>query len=244
MKKILLLSILVLLLFVACKQSGFNTRSIHVVIPEHPWEKGSNVRLWYNLKWNENGEIKTMYLDQNTREVDIEIAKDCTVYICAYPLGEMLPFGTAVTPLNGAREVVLSQYEGYVAHLLININLEAAERVDFGKLVELVKQQMDDARMIDDAQLLADVLNGRLNGQSVKKKRKFLVENISIPDGKWVSECEYDGYLLVTNGHTEALTLAAGVFRYYCEALDREFRVVVDDNGGVFHSIRYGMIGL
>lgn len=244
MKRLFVFVLVFVLIVTGCRQEFAGSRKIHVSIPQHPWEEGSGVKLWYSLKWNNGGKIETVYLDSETREVDIRVSKKHTVYICAYPLGEMLPFGCALTPENTKTRVNLNQYEGYVAHLLINSNLEAAQRVNYDLLISRIKEKTDDPRTLDDSALVSDVMNGKLDAGSVEIGKKFRVESISIPDGKWVSESEYDGVLYVQNNKTGDLELAPGVYRYYCDETDREFRVTVDRSGGVFHSLRYGMIGL
>lgn len=243
-RTVIVMTCLLSLVLVGCGQEAMRTKPLHVVIPEHPWERNSTVRLWYTLKWNDNGKIQSLYVDTGTREVDIKVPRNCTVYICAYPLGEMTPWGTAIVPTSNKREVVLTQSEGYVAHLLINSNIPAAERVNFDLLYEKIMEQTFDTRSLDDTALVADVINGKLNKRSVEIKSKYRVESISIPNGKWVPESEIDRVLYVNSNHTGELEFYPGVYRYYCEELDREFRVVVDHGGAVFSSLRYGMTGL
>lgn len=231
-------------MLVGCGQELMNTRQVHVVIPTHPWEEGTGVGLWYTLKWNDNGKIQTLYLDSQTREVDIRVSRNCTVYICAYPLGEMAPWGTAVVPTEDRTEVVLNQSEGFVAHLLINSDLMAAQRVNFGLLYEKIMEKMYDTRALDDTALVADVINGKLDKSSVEVKSKYRVESFSLPNGRWIPEGEMDSVLYVNDNHTGEQDFYPGIYRYYCAEIDRELRVVVDTDGGVFYSIRYGMTGL
>lgn len=244
MKKFLIPLLFITLFLSGCGKDVLNTKTVHVVIPEHPWERYCKIKLWYYLKWNDNGKIQTLYVDKNTREADIEIPKNCTVYICAYPLGEMIPFGCCISPVSDKKEPELTQAEGYIAHLLINTELKASERVNCEKLPELLDGKLDDYRDIDDVTFLSDVLNGRLGISSVKKRNKFSVSDIPLPNGFWVSEYWTDGTLDVKNGKTGELILPVGIHRYYCKELDREFRIVIDANGSVFHSLRYGMTGL
>lgn len=219
-------------------------KKVRVVIPQHPWEEGTQTSLWYLLKWNDNEQIQTMYIDSLTREVIVDIPRSHTVYICAYPLGEMQPFGCGITPRNLKGKIELNQCEGYVAHLLINSNLGAAQHVNFDLVMDQLSEQTNDVRTLDDATFIADVQNGRLNKNTLRTKPRFEVESISIPNGKWMSEYQGDLPLFVNKGKTGTLFVSPGVYRYYCTELDREFRLAVDYDGTVFYSLRYGMTGL
>ena len=119
-KKLLSASFAVLLLVLLVSCSFVQPRrTIRILIPQHPWEKVSGRKLWYTLRWTDSDGLKTLHVTQDMRAVDIEVDPGRTTVVAAYPLGELSPFGTAVTPADNRKEVLLSQDEGFLTSLLI-----------------------------------------------------------------------------------------------------------------------------
>lgn len=249
MKKIVCFLVFILIVFLcsSCSEEKFRTAfesyEVKVCIPAHQWEEQCNIKLWYYIKWTCKGHVETLYADTETREVFIRVPLGETVYICAYPLGDMAPFGCAITPQSRKKEVMLSQDIGYIAHLLMNSDLQAASRVNFDSLIDLIQTQTTDFRLVDDTVLVSDVINGKLGINSVKITEKTVVPPFSVPGGVWVPEYGCDFCLYVLDGKTPELELGPGVHRYYCRELDRELRIVTQSDGNIFYTVRYGMTG-
>ena len=206
-------------------------RKIKIIIPPHPWEETGNIELWYKIKWNEGTEIKTKFIYNNLRQTYLKIPLGQTVYICAYPLGSMLSFGTGVSPSNNKNTFVLNQNEGFIADLLLNSKEEATLSVNFEKLVQSIKETTDDFRNIDTDFLLQSILNKRLSGASIKKTEQKTFYNIPMYSGLWIPESCFDEIISVSeDGYVYAMNLCPGVHRYICIKRNLEIRLVVSQD--------------
>lgn len=218
-------------------------RIVKVTIPQHPWETvGDKTPLWYILKWTCGSELKSLYVSQNEREFLVSVPAGQTVYFCAYPLGEMSPFGGAVTPTDRNNDIVLTQNEGIVVDLLINGDRSSSSKVNYRKLVSYMHEKSDDFRLFDQVRLIRDVHNGDLKESSIKNKNYWIVPQIAIPNGLWMSEFVRDSSMVVENGLSKELELPEGVFRYYNSSIDRELVVIVDEEGNSFSYIRQALV--
>lgn len=230
-----------LLLFTDCSEFS-GTRKIIVVIPEHPWEKYAHVKLWYNLTWQGIDGLETVYIDQHTREVEICIPVGRTVFICAYPLGEMRAFGCVVTPYDKYSVFEMNQNDGYLSDLLLNTDVKAASEVNWYKLHEVAQSQTTDFRTIDDIVLVKNVLNGTLEKSSVVSREKITVPSFAAPGGTWISESVFDSRIIFAGNESPELILPYGVNRFYNYERNLELRVVIDLNGDVFTYQRQAMV--
>lgn len=240
MKKIILIAFSLLLLC-SCSEKKIQ-RTVKIEIPPHPWEMKSNKKLWYSLEWTDGDEIKRLHLDSKTRVAEIPVSAGQTVYVCAYPLGEMVAFGTAVTPLFSASSVVLDQNGGLLSDLLMSVDREAAAQVNFDRLFSEASAKTEDFRFLDMSQIAVDVINGVLKKSSVKTVNGYDIDPFDVVKGLWVSEFALSGSFIAADGTTPQMKLPPGVFRWYNPEEDMELRVVVDDSGDVFHYERKSLI--
>ncbi len=240
MKKMFLLVLSVLLLC-SCTENRMH-RTVKIEIPVHPWERKSDRKLWYSLEWTDGTELKRLHIDEKTRVAEIPVAAGQTVYVCAYPLGEMLAFGTAVTPLFSSSTAVLDQNGGVLADLLINIDREASSQVNFDRLFAEASAKTEDFRFLDMSQIAVDVNNGALKKSSLKTIGGYDIEPFEVVRGQWVSEFALSGSFIASEGTTPPMTLPPGVFRWYNPEKNMELRIVVGDNGDIFHYERTSLI--
>lgn len=234
MKKMVILIFAVQILL-SCSTSVFY-RKVYVQIPQHPWEENTSKNLWYTLKWTDGKEIQSLHVDDSTRMISISIPIGQAVYICAYPLGEMVPFACAVTPLDNNNTYTLSQNDGYLIQEIINLDEKIRSRINYPYLSKVCALLTDDFRKINKIDLLQNIINGKLTKASVKIKTPTEVPQVSVPDGIWISENQNDNLLTVQNRKTPVLFLNPGINRYYCPEQNREMRITVDYDG-VVHAV-------
>jgi len=227
-----------IVLGVSCS-NALQTREVKIEIPDHPWEAGSDSRLWYSLKYGSSqDDISCVYVAADEREVLLEVPLGKTVYFCAYPLGEMQCFGSAVCPLDTRYSVRLSSNQGFLADLLLNTPGKAASFVNFQNLVEKVGQSFSDFRMVDGTLILKDTLNGDLSDSSIKGARTVKISSFAISNGTWLCELREYGSFKTDNFLSPDLELPPGVYRYLNSKENLELRIAVDSSGSVFHHIR------
>ncbi len=248
MKKVLQLFLLIftllyftLLLSVSCSQN-ISYKTVNVEIPQHPWEENSSKKLWYTLKWTYNDEIVSQYIAPDTRNASIRIPVGETVFICAYPLGEMTPFATAVTPLDDKTVYVLNQNEGYLAKDMMDLEPKIRSKINFSHLVDACYSKTDDFRQINMVDLLQDILNGHLTKASIKIKSPTEIPELSVLDGVWISENQKDNLIDIRDSKTPVMNLNPGIHRYYCPQISREIRITVDYDGTTHAVMRHSLI--
>lgn len=235
-----ILIFLVVLFFAGCSNVELE-RTVEIQIPQHPWEAGDN-RLWYSLKWTSGSEIKALYIPKDQRTVSLTIPSGESVFICAFPLGKMRPFGLVITPFDEAQGYVLNQNDGVLAQLFMDSDRAAVAGINYPRLKEQALEVSFDFRNLDKVRLLKDSLNGNLNKDSIRAKETFDVLSFEIPNGFWVSESVLDHNILSIDGSTGNLKLPEGVHRYYNSSLERELVIVVDSEGKTFHYVKLGLV--
>ncbi len=235
MKKIITLLLYSVIILVSCMQN-IDSKIVNIAIPMHPWEENSSQKMWYTLRWTCGEEILSRHVDTETRTLSISIPTGETVFICAYPLGEMVPFATAVTPLDDKLIYVLNQNDGYLAKEFMDIESGVRSRINFNFLLQACYSKTEDFRKINMVDLLQDALNGHITKTSVKIKSPVEIPPLSVLDGIWISENLNDNLLNIDDSKTPVLYLNPGIHRYYCPEINREIRITVDYDGTT-HSV-------
>ena len=232
MKKYTFTAVLIVLLTLAgCSAEKTLYRSVQIVIPLHPWEE-NKTSMWYNLVWNEGTSNKSVFVDNSTRTVSLRIPKSQTTYICAYPLGSLKPFGSAVTPLSEGNVFVLDQDKGVLAELLMGLEHPSALHVNFEKLVENAALLLEDYSLLDTETLLEHVYNGTLGKTSVVRTEPLRVTDLEFYSGTWIPEnVHLESFYVDTDGKTPVLYLPQGVHRFLCPERNLEIRIVVSSDG-------------
>jgi len=217
-------------------------RVLDFVIPTHPWESVSGKKLWYTLRWTYGEEVRSMYVSPGERNLTIRVPAGETVLVAAFPLGEMSPFGAAVTPLDTGREVVLTQNDGVVVGELLDIDRMVTSRLNYTLVSQEMKRRSTDFRCIDKVPFLRDLQNGVLTEDSVRAVALFGVDSFAAPNGIWTSEFISDPGLFVTDGMTAPMQLPEGVFRYLNTEMDRVLVLVVDGAGNTYSYLRQNLM--
>lgn len=241
MRKIFFVLGLCLLVLASCSMAK-TTRKIAVSIPDHPWEAASGKRLWYTLKWTSGNEIRTIYVSENEREIELDVPVGETVLICAFPLGDMAPFGGALTPLMDSPRLTLSQNEGSLVADLMDIDASVTRRLNYGRLKTEALSKVEDFRLLDSLVLLRDLQNGELDSGSIRKKEMFGVDEFVLPNGIWISEYLTDPAFVVSENIAASTQLPEGVFRYLNSEMDRVLMVVVDSKGDFYSYLKQSLV--
>ena len=231
---------LVVLLFSACSNIKLE-RTVEIQIPKHPWE-ASGVSLWYSLKWTSGSEINALYISKDQRVVSLTIPAGESVFICAFPLGNMRPFGAVITPFDESKVFVLDQNDGVFAQLFMDSDRAAVAGINYPRLKAKALETSFDFRLLDKIRLLKDALNGKLNENSLKTVQAYDVPAFDIPSGFWLSESVLDHNILTLEGSTGNLKLPEGVHRYYNDSKKRELVIVVDSEGKIFHYVKLSLV--
>ena len=233
------LGLLVLALTVLCSCSQMQIkRNIHLRIPQHPWEKLSGKAMWYTLRWTDGGEVKTLHLTQDERNVEMEVSVGQTVLAVAYPLGEMSPFGAAITPIDGDGEVLMTQEDGVLINMFIDVDPEVLGMINYGLIREKMLEKTDDPRELDDGSLLRDIQNGELSSASFKHIGTFAVGPFALSNGIWESEFLKDSGIVASDGRSSQVDLPSGVFRYLNDEDDMVLVLIVDRDGNFYSYLR------
>ena len=219
-------------------------RTIKVVIPTHPWEETTDVKLWYKLKWNKGTEIQTAFVYNDTRILNLEIPPGQTVYICAYPLGSMLPFGTGISAHNSKTVFVLNQNEGFLADILMNSEDSSVLTLNFEKLVQKAETETPDFRNLNTSLLLQSVLNGKITAKSFEQTEMQTFSDIAMYSGLWIPESIFeDPFTVNEDGNSPVMTLSMGIHRYLCLKRNLEIRLVVSEEG-IFRYEKTAEVGI
>ena len=231
---LVLVVLLSLSLVSSCSQLS-TKRKVVLTIPTHPWEKITGKRMWYTLKWTDGEELKTVHLNQDQRTFSVEVQTGRTVMAVAYPLGDMSPFGAALTPDEGKTELVLTQEEGYLVSLLSDLDADMVGELNYGLILDSILEKTDDVRKIDDVSLLRDIQNGDLTEETIKVCETYTVGPFALSNGVWESEFLRDPCIVVQESMAEQISLPAGVFRYL-NVEDNMVLVLIVDREGNFYS--------
>ena len=217
-------------------------RFIEITVPDHPWERASGKRLWYTLKWTYGEEIRSLYLGPEDRTAGIYVPVGETVLIAAYPLGEMAPFGAAVTPLESSMEVSLSQNDGVIVNEIIDLDRSVTMRLNYGLIRNYMMKKSDDLRRIEQVSFLRDLQNGELRETSFKAVSLFGIDSFALPNGLWTSEYMRDSALYVTDSFTAPMELPEGVFQYLNPELGMVLILIVDSSGESYSYMRQSLV--
>ena len=217
-------------------------RALEVTIPSHPWEKVAGKSLWYTLKWTYGDQIRSTYLSPDQRTLRLYVPPGETVLIAAYPLGDMNPFGAAVTPLDTSSSIILNQNDGVIVGELLDIDRKVTSRLNYGLISKEVREKTDDYRNIEKVSFLRDLQNGVLKETSIKVVSLFGVDGFALPNGIWTSEFLQDPGLVVTDGISPPIQLPEGVFRYLNTEMDRVLVLIVDSAGNSYSYLRQSLV--
>ena len=217
-------------------------RVLEVTIPSHPWERVTGKSLWYTLKWTYGDEIRSAYLSPDQRTIRLYVPSGETVLIAAYPLGDMSPFGAAITPLDTSSNIVLNQNDGVFVGELLDIDRTVTSRLNYGLISREMREKTDDFRVIEKVSFLRDLQNGVLSETSIKVVSLFGVDSLALPNGIWTSEFLQDPGLVVTDGMSPPIQLPEGVFRYLNTDMDRVLVLIVDSAGNSYNYLRQSLV--
>lgn len=239
MKRIFVfLSVVVVLVSLVSCSMVEPTRRITVTIPTHPWEIASGQNLWYTLKWTCGNEITSMHISAHERVISIDVPVGETVLVAAYPLGDMSPFGGAITPLDENPRLMLSQNDGALVAELMNVDRSVTHQLNYTRLREGILKSIEDFRCIDRFTVLRDLQNGELADTSIRISDVFEVPSFVIPNGIWTSEFICDASFVVWENLASPVRLPEGVFRYLNPEMDRILVLVVDSKGETYSYMR------
>jgi hypothetical protein len=234
-------ALLFLALASSCSQVS-TKRKIVLTIPTHPWEKITGKRMWYTLKWTDGEELKTIHINQEQRSISVEVETGKTVLAVAYPLGDMSPFGAALTPDESKTEIVLTQEEGYLVSLLSDLDPDMVGELNYGLILNSILEKTKDVRKIDDVSLLRDIQNGDLTELSLKICEAYTVGPFALSNGIWESEFLRDPCIVVQESMAEQINLPAGVFRYLNNEDNMVLVLIVDREGNFYSYLKTSML--
>jgi hypothetical protein len=139
--------------------------------------------------------VNKRYIAKDTRSVYIQVPRDKTVYICAYPLGFLYPYGGASVPTDRA-SLTLNQEEGALCDQLLALSKsesEAVSRMNYPMVLQRIKNEGKAFGLLDYQSFAKDLVNGELSTASITFLDPVSVFIEDIPPGYWVGECESDG---------------------------------------------------
>ena len=210
-------------------------RTVSFRIPGHPWESASGKKLWYTLRWTDGQSVSSIHLSQDERSVTLEVSPGRTVLAVAYPLGDMSPFGAAITPEDSNANALMTQEDGVIVNMLIDMDSQVLGMLDYGLIQEQMRKKADDLRRIEDVSLVRDIQNGELSESSFKIAPCFNVQSFALSNGIWESEFLRDPSIVATEGMGSPISLPAGVYRFL-NVEDEMVLVLIVDRDGAFYS--------
>lgn len=214
-----------------CTQTALS-RTVSIIIPDHPWETEGVEKMWYSLQWTDGSSVRTLFVDNTTRNVALKVPLGANIIVCAYPMDDLMPFGALIGPSGGEAGVVLDQDAGFLADLLLGIDLTVACSVNFEMLEKHAYLNTEDFRLLDPDVLLTDILNGRLSAKSFRVLEAVEASELLFYPGIWESESVHENALTVgADGIVPVLELGRGVHRYLCVNRELEIRIVVSQDG-------------
>lgn len=223
-------TILLLILLISCSQD-ITHAYVEVVIPEHPWETYTGAKIWYTLKWTDGDGEHTKHVESSAQSVRIKVKADRTVYICAYPLSDMLPFGAAFTPASVPACILLTQDEGYLADIFMNLKEEVREKINWEALLQACFSKSEALMDLDVQMLVSAAMNGNLGKSSAVKNSSYEIGPFTVQNGVWVPERTGEGRVFVNDGEMEKMNVTPGVYRYYESEASLEMRIVCEPDG-------------
>lgn len=213
-------------------------RKVRLTIPRHPWESITGKKMWYTLRWTDGDGLKTLHVNQDQRSVTIEVETGRTVLAVAYPLGDMSPFGAAISPDDIRTELVLTQEEGYLVSLLSDLDPDMIGQLNYSLILDCIAEKTDDIRKIDDVSFLRDIQNGDLTDSTFKVCESFEVGPFALSNGIWESEFLRDPGIVVQDSMASPVTLPAGVFRYLNTEENMVLVLIVDREGNFYSYLK------
>ncbi len=229
MKRALVFLFVPFLLLSCSMDLGYS--NIEVLIPEHPWETYTEAQLWYSLRWTDGDGEHVKYVEQGQRSVRIKVKADRTVYICAYPLSNLMPFGAAFSPSSVPSCVLLTQEEGFLADVFMSLNEEVREQVNWEKLIQACYDKTESLMDLDIQMLVSATMNGNLGKSAIVKNRSYEIGPFMVQNGVWIPERMGLGRVVVTEGSMEKMTVSPGVYRFYEREAGLEMRIVCEVDG-------------
>ncbi len=227
-------ALILLVLLVSCSHVQIR-RPMTFTIPVHPWESLSGKRLWYTFRWTDGETVNALHLNQDERSVTVDVLPGRTVFAAAYPLGEMSPFGAAVSPEDGGKAFLMTQEDGTLVDLLMDLEPAVLGMLNYSLVKSRILEKTDDLRMVDDRALIRDIQNGELTDASFKAVPCHAVGPFALANGIWEGERLRDPSLVSTEGMCGPVNLPAGVFRYL-NIEDGMVMVLIVDREGAFYS--------
>ena len=220
-----------IILLCACDKNPVSFRTVSITIPQHPWENGTGVELWYKLKWNEGTQIRTKFIPNTQRVIQLRIPSVHTVLICAYPLESMIPFGTGISAGNQDRYFILNQDDGLLANLLLNTCDPSVLTVNFEKLSRKSLSVSDNFSILNTTILIQDVLNGNLSSKSFQPVETIKLTDLPMYSGLWIPENVHEQPFTVSeDGIVPVLELFPGIHRYLCIKRNLEVHLIVSED--------------
>ncbi len=209
----------------SCEVNPLFEKQIQIrLVSTHPWEEASLKKLWHTLVWTDGwGRLQAMHLSPGERQATIPVQKGKSTIICAYPLGDMLPFGGFFS--QGNQEVIhLSQEKGELAKLLLDAylcNPEAVECIDADALFNLCPR----VSLLNKVTLTVGLLNGVVE---IEDLSPLLAKFADLPAGFWVPERKSQVPFFSVWGESVSLCLEGGVQRWWCRERSLELIVFAD----------------
>lgn len=202
--------------------------------------------MWHTLVWTDgHGGFVRLHLEAGIRSVRVSVPYGKAVVFCAYPLGELNPWGGVLHPLGRDGRVVLTLREGGVARLLQSLSGTAPEpisRLVYPNLRALLDEMLgDDWSCVDYTRLGTAILNGSLERGSIRSLEPFPVVLEDLPTGRWVSEERDDLSFWFDRGSmsVQRLSLFPGLHRFLNRESHMELHILVDtETEQVFVSMR------
>lgn len=249
MKRFILLSIVVLLvlgIFVGFTSCSDSSRMVEVSLEGlHPWEEACHNPMWHTLVWTDGkGGFQRLHLDAGTRTVRIPVPRGRSIVFCAYPLGELEPWGGVFHPLSPQNRLLLTPREGSVARLLQTLSKTShgpINHLNYPVLSALLENGLgDDFRMLDSNRLGKDILNGSLSERSIQRIPPLEASLTNLPTGFWISaDRRTDSFWFDSETSSVKLSLPGGLHRFLNREACLELRILVDENSlRIFQYIR------
>lgn len=215
---------------VSCSENLQN-KTVYIEIPEHPWEKYSGQKLLYTVKWTDNNQIFSSNLHSNSEKIKLTIPRNQTVFICAFPLEDMEPFGIGITPFDSKKTYKLTQNDGILARIMMDLDPKIRQQINYNLLSEICSSVTDDYRSLNQSTLVQAILNGKLKKSAIKQAKSVEIPELSIPNGLWISQNTADNPIEITDGKLPNTNRYIGKYRFFCSELGKIYSITIEDNG-------------
>ncbi len=209
-------------------------RSITIKFPDlSEWDKACNTLSWHTLVWTDgNGGLEKLHLNANQRVVTVEVPWGKTIVFGAFPLGYLEPMGGVLSHIAPADTITLSQQDGHLCSLLLNLSVTApnlVSRLNVPRMLQSIAELADDSRYLDENRLAHDIVNGSLSNSSYVLLMGLEVEPGAIPEGVWISNDQRIPSMWVDPYEDPPkLFLPGGMHRFLNRSMGLEMRIMVD----------------